>query len=886
MQRVKQGKVFFSNHLEVLLELLIEELLLQDPFDPIKIVIPSREMGRWIKREIANRLGVAANIKTLFLNEILQSPLPSKLELTKAIYPKIANLDYVKKDEKRQMPLAQTVASFFLRYAQYGVTFEEDWQKELWNSLNLQPDLRVDGSFHLFAFSHIPEKLFEQLKNCTLYHLSPCSEFWSDLTKYDHTLLGSCGKVGRKFAAMVEESNITTEPYYLPPKSPSALHHLQRGMLQLSSEKIEGDESLAIHLVSTRKREIEVLHHQLLQMDVEPKDVLVMAPDIELYKPYIEAIFEKYQIADMPASTNLQVSGLLLIVALESRRYCASAFLELFRHPLFYRRWDEKQLEQIEKWITKTGIRFGIDGSYREKLFGRYEEAATLESGFDQLLEELIMSEGVAFTEAELLGEWIETTRQLYSRMPSGKKSLSCWVDEIRQLCSDFFVESEQMQWLFRKIELLRADLTLPFDSFMLLLQEELKGEGITINPNQLQVYRFSSMLPMRSIPAKVIWLLGMDQDAFPRLDHWLSFDLSRHSHTYSPSRIDFDRYLFLESLLSARERFIVSLIGRDPLDNQEKPPSSCVSDLLEHVDLEPIYHPAKSYDEPLSELDYEMAMALKKDPIVREPFSIVIAPTKLPAATVDIAELLRLARSPLKHYFANHLGLRFFEKPEVKDEEEFTLSPLTFARIQSEALNSSVEAAISRAKRVGGYPQGIFAEVANSKCSAIEEHSLYAIEWHEHITKAVQIDETLWHLPAPKVGSVTIVGRVEGVKDGVLFLPKKKSSRTLFSNWPLLHLFNEVHFLDDTVSIKGSLERYLRYFFETKEARSPLFPTWVKPILDRDLDRLQKEIEAPTFDQAWLLCSCRADFSLPQIVDTWQPHASEIFQEVLDEGL
>ncbi len=887
IKKLKQGNVFFSNRLEVLLELLIEKIYKEDPFYTPQIIIPSKEMGRWIRREIADRLSIACNIKTLFLHEALKNPLPSRLELTTRIYPEIADLEYVKGSDKRRMVLAQTLAGFFQRYALYGVTFEEDWQKRVWEKLNLQIDLTPKSAYQVFAFSHIPEKIFYSFADSQFYHLSPCQEFWSDLTRYDHQLLGSCGTVGRKFAAMVEESGIATEPYYLPGVGNSALHAFQNRMLLLEGDKIVADDSISVHLVSTRRREVEVLHHLLIQEEIEPKDVLVMAPDIALYRPYIQAIFENYQITDMPAALNAQVKGLELFLNLEKRRYSVLAFLELFRHPLFYRRWNEGDLEQIKLWIEETGIRWGIDGQFRKEvlLVDAFETGTTWESGFDQLLEDLALGDRVSFTDAELLGELIETVRSLYEQRAQGKKSMAEWVDFLRKLCKDFFVESEEQLWFFQKLEPLRRGDSMPFDAFQLLMEEELQGEGLTINPNQLQVYRFSSMLPMRSIPAKLIWLLGMDLDSFPRMDKKLSFDLSRRSHTYSPSRIDFDRYLFLESVLSAREKLVISMIGRDPLDNQERPPSTVVSDFLTHFELEPIKHAANSYDEPLTKIDYEMALASQKQEKLVAPFALQIAESPLKEAVIDIADLLRLARSPLKHYFRHRLGMRFRQEIILKEEEEFVLSPLTFARLQSDALRFSLTKAMQKTKMRGEYPLGLFQKIADDKCARLEEVETKTIEWLEHIKKPEQVADRLWHYPPIKCGPVTIVGRVDGVHDHSLLIPKKCDLRNVIANWPLLLIFQEVRFLNENKSIKMALEPFLSYFFKAQEYASPLFPTWVKPILENDGELLEMEMAAPTFDESLLWSTSGRIFqNANQLIETWKPVAETLYGEVLDD--
>lgn len=885
MQGVNQGRLFFSNHLEALLVCLEKNLFIgDDPFEERLVVIPSKEMGRWVKQKLADSLGIAANIRTLFLHEALEIELPSRLSLATQIYEEIADLDYVQGDPKRQMVLAQTLAAYFQRYALYGVTFQEDWQKRVWEKVYPQVEWKAKGGkrLHLFSFSHIPEKLFHVLQNSDFYHLSPCAAFWSDFRKREgeHLFLANLGKVGREFAKMVEESGIETHELYIRKSGKSALHQFQQGMLELDSKRIEGDESVAVHVVTNRHREIEVLYEELLRLDVEPKDVLVMAPDITLYTPYIEAIFSNYQITDMPPTLNEQVRGLFLLFDLPKKRWSSLALLELFRHPLFYRQWSEEQVDQIREWIQRTGIRWGYDAHHRGEILGVEEKGATWEQGFDQLLEDLAMGQEplVPFTDAELLGELIESVRQLYNMQPKGERTASEWVECVREISSYFFLESEERLWLFEKLESVRSQTKMPFEPFRLLLEDELKGEGLTIHPNQLQTYHFCSMLPMRSIPAKVIWVLGMDQEAFPRLDKKLSFDLSRQSHTYSPTRLDFDRYLFLESMLSAREKFVISYTGRDPLDNQEKPPSSVVSDFLEFVDVTPVVHPPKAYDAlyfdgtltSTSETDFQMALATQKKEKKEAPFSLHIQSVELPVATIELSQLQRLAKSPLKHYYQHKLGMRFWEEPGVKEEEEFLLSPLALAHLRTGALRDTVENVIKRVKREGNYPLGVFEKVANEKCKEI-------VEVH-----------TQTHEVQTKVGSVAIVGEIPGVFEHTLYLPAKSDLRGILSNWPLLLLFSQI---GDTVFFvrdkkqktlkfeKEALEHFVRYFFLAQENVSPLFPAWIKPIVEENIEKLEVEILTPSFDHSLLWACSGRDFpDLQKLITTWKPYAEELF--------
>jgi exodeoxyribonuclease V gamma subunit len=93
-------------------------------------------------------------------------------------------------------------------------------------------------------------------------------------------------------------------------------------------------------------------------------------------------------------------------------------------------------------------------------------------------------------------------------------------------------------------------------------------------------------MLPMRSIPFKIICLVGMNNDAYPRDSKILDFDLiSKYPRPGDRSRRNDDRYLFLETILSAREGLYISYTGQSIRDNSIIPPSVLVTELLDYID-------------------------------------------------------------------------------------------------------------------------------------------------------------------------------------------------------------------------------------------------------------------------------------------------------------
>ena len=96
----------------------------------------------------------------------------------------------------------------------------------------------------------------------------------------------------------------------------------------------------------------------------------------------------------------------------------------------------------------------------------------------------------------------------------------------------------------------------------------------------------FCAMLPMRSIPFKIICLLGMDGSAYPRQSKLLGFDLmAKYPKRGDRSRRNDDRYLFLEAILSARRKLYISYVGQSIQDNSVIPPSVLVSELIDYIE-------------------------------------------------------------------------------------------------------------------------------------------------------------------------------------------------------------------------------------------------------------------------------------------------------------
>ena len=907
--------VALSNSVEVLFEHLKANLFSEGVgvFSERILITPSGRMQQWTQTQLASTLGVASGLYTVFLEKGVarvrervfapgsRSLLPSHLELFLEIEAQITEslnepdpiwaplVQYVQGRELRKTALALYLTQLFERYGtcagKAAMAWQQkpsNWQEAIWakvfsrwdypqralQNLRVKQSIPSDMSVHLFAFSYINPLYFHFFCQTPhevpiyVYQLSPCQEFWSDLSSEHPSLLGSMGKMGRSMARLIEESGVPTEENYLVFGGETQLKRVQRDLLHLqSTETCLDDPSIQVHTLSTRREEIATLHNYLLALadksGILPSDIIVMAPNIALYAPYIQSLFGKhldYQITDMPHQKDSSaIEGLFLLLDLEKKRWSAPALLELFEHPLFRKKWSftDDDLAHIRDWVRKTGIRWGVDGSHRTHLLNQMcgepvalEEAATWMEGLGHLIEELAIPyepTRIDFSQAETLGKTVQLIDCLYkeTRELESEKTLHNWTQFFKKLAQNYFLYSdncESLFTLFEEIEKAYAHFPVTLYSYSFvrtLLQECAVQKSVTINQSQLQAVRFCSMLPMRAIPAKVICLLGMDHDAFPRKDQLQALDLlGKHPQCgYSPSRIDFDRSLFLEALLSAREKLYISYLGQDPYDFSECPSSSVVAHLL------PMISKNQRFKHSVHMLEGASIVA----PTIR-----IHVPTALPQGEFEItvSEMAKFSRSFLGHYL-HAQGFRVYEEETIQDEETFLLTPSRRAQLRQKILSDPVENVYSRIKREGNFPIGSFGALAKlqlyEEIAALPKQALHPVVMDPF---ELRVNSSL---------SVTFTGSLEGVFSDGMCVQGKKDLRTAAKAWPFFVLLNaydssksqllfaasneiRTSFFDDPTN---HLRNIVELFFYARADPLLLAVEWIEPILQQDPKKL-----------------------------------------------
>jgi exodeoxyribonuclease V gamma subunit len=515
----------------------------------------------------------------------------------------------------------------------------------------------------LFGISYLPPSYLQafeglsRLAQVNLFLLNPCREYWGGIlperaigrlaTRHPgvepallhlergNRLLASWGGMGREFLDLLSEIEKIDEPEeFVPTGTDSLLARVQQDILLLrdpdaGKAEAPGDDSIAAHSCHGPMREIEILHDQLLRMFEEipglrPADIVVMAPDIAAYAPYIAAVFGSlgegdrhipYCIADRGVGGRpLLESAWSGILDLKGSRLGAMQVLRLLEFEPIRRRFDirEADLPLIVDWVRRSGIRWGRDEAAREALGLPADRQNTWAHGLDRLLLGYAMpsGEGELFqgilpldavegaSSSQALSGFLGLIECVFRAASdlARPRSLGEWGRTFRRLVDDFWRVDEALEGDLRRLtgaidrlaEVQSAsdfDRDVPLEVAREFLAEHLDaahaGRGFLTGG-----VTFCALMPMRTIPFAVICLVGMDYDAFPRDTPPLSFDLiARAPRRGDRSRRSDDRYLFLEALLAARQRFYVSYVGKDIQDNSDRPPSVLVSELLDALE-------------------------------------------------------------------------------------------------------------------------------------------------------------------------------------------------------------------------------------------------------------------------------------------------------------
>jgi exodeoxyribonuclease V gamma subunit len=851
-----------SNRTEILLDELCELLTTArspDPFAPFPVVVGSRGMERWLRHEVATRLGIAVGLAFPFPRQALAGSARWLLEedcrpdqlfwevdvgnreqmtrwdsdaLTMRLVrllrdrqadPPFSAVSHYLDEERaaadegsvsaRELLFASEVADVLDRMihdraedalawakapdtapdpqhrwlatllADLSVHTDRDSPAVLHRDLLVAPARMTGRSLTVFGLSTMGPGDRERLAAVArsvevhLFALVPTDRFPPEDRLSTNPVLASLGGPSRDLHAWLEQVG-----GHLPPlevdqpegePAPTLLRHLQGWILRAKDPESTSltwtaDGSVGAHSTYGAMRQCEVLRDELFGLfaadpTLEPRDVLVMTPDIEGYAPLVEAVFARtgqaapgggtklpripVAIADLGLRrTNPVAEVALKLLEVSGDRLTASWLLDFITLQPVRGRWslDDDDLSDIRDLVTESGLRWGLDAGDRASVDQPELDQNTVRFALER------MALGVVMPDEEPLGVVPDSSGRLQPAVPLDVQSagrvrrvghlaaivrtltahravmesaatLPVWGDRLVAALDELTATAETTGWLRSEVDAVIEDLA----SVGALLGElrversavlrwlqgrfELPQRGDRPITGAVQV---CALEPMRSVPFRVVALLGMDDRAFPRGGRPRTWDPMGERRAGERDRREIDRHLMLEALLSARDHLILLWSGYDVQQGKEQPASVPVEELLETLGLltgasrsELVReHPlqpwsSRNFRSPADSFDHRMAQAAERLEAIATGRDTAHAlglgasgAARLPGEeflpeTLELTALADALLAPHKLLLRDRLGLSVGQQTaDVEDRE-----PLEFDDLESWALRARV---------------------------------------------------------------------------------------------------------------------------------------------------------------------------------------------------
>src|SRR5450755_2463736 len=557
------------------------------------------------------------------------------------------------------------------------------WQAELWRRLRAR--IELPGRLSLFGLTRLPVAHLQVLRalashrDVHLFLLHPSPALWDKVARATrrserrtrlraedptreltaNRLLASWGRDAREMQLVLGAAGEHTDHHH-PLSQPSAtlLERIQADIhadrpspgapfaAELDTRPLlaPGDHSIEVHACHGRARQVEVAREAILHVlaqdpTLEPRDVIVMCPDIETFAPLIQATFGAEEVASETdgseaLTSSLEPSGLrvrladrslrqtnpvLSVVAqlleLAQQRLTASQVLDFADREAVRRRFrlDDDDLARLQHWVSEAGIRWGLDAAHRAPFKLDQLPGGTWRFGLDRLLLGVTMTEDdqrlfagvlpvddVDSGSIDLAGRLAELIARLQSALDalSTPKPIDAWARAIGDAADSLTSAGVGEQWQRSALQRLLDDIVgqatvggvaptvkLVPAEIRALLGDRLQGRPTRTNfrTGHLTV---CTLVPMRSVPHRVVCLLGLDDGAFPRKAPRDGDDLTlEHPRVGERDPRSEDRQLLLDALLAASQRLIITYTGNDERTNAARPPAVPVGELLDVID-------------------------------------------------------------------------------------------------------------------------------------------------------------------------------------------------------------------------------------------------------------------------------------------------------------
>lgn len=805
----------------------------------------------------------------------------------------------------RRYQLSKIIADIFDNYVAYRGEWLESWQEgillkfkdesskkhqiwqaDLWRKLSIDNDEPFSRAINLifpklekyknllpreisiFGISNLPKdfiEFFSELKRkkymeVNFYYLSPCLTYWADVNqknaiieKFDNKLLASWGELGRDFLSLLLtyefdaggdeiEVNLSNETMLGAIQS-DILSNIPEGNSYLKDFPL--DNSIIINSCFSPMREVEVLYDQILHFfntdKISPSDVIVMTPNIEVYTPYIKAIFNSpenlhkkipFSIADCSIELTSKVVETFIgfLNILNSKMLAQDIYDFIASEPIANKfNFKIEDLLEIHSLIINSNIIWGKNAGHRKQVLGEeFNDINSWHFGLERLIagyafdSETIVNNGILplplkNNQPIILGKLKSIIDMIFQYSENIEdKTVEDWYDYLLNIVHDFFEiendKNEELKPLYSAINALNNNLqNAQFaDTLSLDIVKSSLSESFSNQENQSAIFNggvtFCKLLPMRNIPFKIICILGMNEGEFPRLDKQCGFNLMQKEYAAGDrSMRKDDRYIFLETIMACREKLYLSYIGKSIQDNEEIPPSILISELIDYIGtISQVTTDELITNQPLqgfnrkyftssklysySETNYNAAISQMGKSNLEYSFCDKEL-TNDTVLDIKFQDFINFFINPSKFFLNNKLGINLYKKDvnEIMNCENFTLNSLEKYNLKNEILMNTIlekddNLHNSIAKR-GIIPYGIWGDML---CNDAQEISNIISEKISEFGNKHEVSETKYITKTINGTTINLFGEFENIYDlgQVFYRPSKIKQKDELKAW------------------------------------------------------------------------------------------------------
>ena len=437
------------------------------------------------------------------------------------------------------------------------------------------------------------------------------------------------------FKSACKETKVQSEYSHCQPEEPkSVLDYLKHSMVNKEKPRtdIAPDCSLQIFGSPSLRREAEtVVDNILANLKADPTlsqtDIAILVPNMDTYQQHLRSVFYEvgcglhYNLSNINAGTeSLFANALICALQTAVGSFTRPQIVRLWQNPCFApTHADENTFEQWLGWIDCLNVFYCYDQSDKANYSAGESLHFTWKNALRRLRLGRLMGSPTNDTSvnpqinptplgsSEELEAFCSTTEDLFEIFKEMQQPHTGeeWKILINKFIERFLEIPEDLQTEELPVKQNLEQLLNSLERFDMLFEDNQTGEKrkwdmiyilsfLQTHISEMPVRRgryltggvtISAMTPMKPVPFKIVYIMGLGEKDFPRHSDKSTLDLRNAKKLQGDlTNSENDNYLFMELLLATRCKMYLSYVSQDLEKDQEQYPSPVLTQLLREV--------------------------------------------------------------------------------------------------------------------------------------------------------------------------------------------------------------------------------------------------------------------------------------------------------------